>query len=352
MNFAPWLPPEFMRVRHETELWNAVLSYAGRPLPLPGGKSAFQFAAAEPPAPETPALCIQPGIGPCFAAVVTSFPFKAMFGADIDMSQIQRLAPSLRDCMNEGVVATLWSAIPDNRMGGFRVIATGPIGEIGEPDQQWLGLALQGIAPEPITALVGLSVPAFVEAVAGGTFASAAVANGIKAKLATEAFFTLGNVRLTIRELAGLRPGDLVVLPELPDDQAMVRADWTCYVFRRAEKGWTCVARDLVERYRSPPGPVEGMSVMDKDAGQASGEAAVDVGALGVVIDFDLGRVTLPLAALQTWQPGTVVPIEPPAAAAGVEVTVRANGQIVGIGDLVRIDDRFAVRLTRIAVGS
>lgn len=69
---------------------------------------------------------------------------------------------------------------------------------------------------------------------------------------------------------------------------------------------------------------------------------------LAIVVDFDLGSLTVPLAAIESWQPGAVIPLNPPVASDGVEVTVRANGQIVGVGDLVQIDDRVAVRLTRL----
>src|ERR1700680_3324994 len=117
MSLTPWLPPTFMHVGREAELWNAILSYAGRPLRLGAGNVAVQFAASEPPDVATPALLVQPAIGPRFAAIINSFPFKAMFGADFEAAEIHRLPPSLRDCLNEGVLATLWSAIPDNRMG-------------------------------------------------------------------------------------------------------------------------------------------------------------------------------------------------------------------------------------------
>jgi type III secretion system YscQ/HrcQ family protein len=346
-----------MRAGRETELWNAMLSYAGRPLPFAGSKATLQFAAAEAPEPSVPALLIQPAAGPAFAVIVTSFPFKAMFGADITMAEVQELAPSVRDSINEGVVATLWNAVPDKRLGGFRIGACAPLSDIardiGARDWKWLAMTLQGIAPEPVTALVGQSVSVFVDAVAGGTLASAAVANAIKTQLLIEVFFSLGSLTLTMRGLGELRSGDMVVLPELGPDRIMVRAGWTCYEFRRAAQGWACSHRELAERYRSPAS-AKGMTAMNEEAGKGdrpTPEAVpIDFGALGIAVDFDLGRTTVPLAALQAWQPGTVVPLEPPAATEGVEVTVRANGQVIGHGDLVRIDDRFAVRLTRITI--
>ena len=70
---------------------------------------------------------------------------------------------------------------------------------------------------------------------------------------------------------------------------------------------------------------------------------------LPVVLDFDLGRTTVTVAELESWQPGAVIALDLPAPGDGVEVTVRANGAVVGVGDLVRIDDRVGVRLTRLA---
>jgi type III secretion system YscQ/HrcQ family protein len=360
MKAVPWLPPTLLRMSHEAELWNAILSYAGRPLRLGTGKATVQFAAADRPDPTTPALLVQPTGGARFVAILRSFPFKAMFGADFEAADVDRLPASLRDCLNEGVVATLWSAIPDNRMGDCTITATGPLGEIVEEAipgaPQWLSVTLQGVTPEPAAVLLGLSVGAWVDAIAGGSLAPAQVANGLKAQIQTQAWFTLGSMELTLDAVARLAPGDVVVLPEQPSDLVLVRAEWTCYSFRRADKGWSCVGRDAFERYRAVSGVAEGMTAMSKDTeradGPAPGAAASGIGTLAVVIDFDIGRTSVPLAELQTWQPGTVVALDPPTSAEGVEVTVRANGQAVAIGDLVRIDDRVAVRISRLLFGN
>jgi type III secretion protein Q len=66
------------------------------------------------------------------------------------------------------------------------------------------------------------------------------------------------------------------------------------------------------------------------------------------MIDFDLGRTAVSLADLESWQAGSVVALSPPARTEGAEVTLRANGRVIGTGDLVRIDDRLAVRISQL----
>lgn len=69
---------------------------------------------------------------------------------------------------------------------------------------------------------------------------------------------------------------------------------------------------------------------------------------LRVTLVFEIGRRTIPLSELANWREGALVELDPPAAEAGMEVTIRSNGDVVGTGDLVMIDDRCAVRITRL----
>ena len=74
----------------------------------------------------------------------------------------------------------------------------------------------------------------------------------------------------------------------------------------------------------------------------------VPLTSLEVMVDFDLGRTAVSLADLESWKAGSVVKLDPPARGEGVEVTLRANGQVIGTGDLVKIDDRLGVRISRL----
>jgi type III secretion system YscQ/HrcQ family protein len=359
MNLVPWQPPTFLRSCQEIDLWNAILSYRDHPLAQEGWNAAFRFQAIDPPDAATPALLIEPDQGPRFAAVIRSFPFAAMFDADLEMADIHQLPHALRSCLEEGVVSTLWRAIPDNRMGSVRIAATGTLKSIasqiatdevpGElPNElQWLSISIEDVAPEPVTILIGLTVASLVSVIAGGAIAPAAVDRGLAELLFTEASYTIGSLPITFDELARLGPGDLVMLPELPSDLVLLQAQGRSHAFRLINENWIFLGREVTERYRPVPGTTERTSAMSREH-DPSEVLVTDLKELGVVVDFDLGRMSIPLAQVQAWQPGAVVPLEPPALSAGVEVTIRANGQMIGIGDLVRIDDRVGVRITRI----
>jgi flagellar motor switch/type III secretory pathway protein FliN len=367
MNLVPWQPPTFLRSCQEIDLWNAILSYRDCPLSQEGWNAAFTFSAIDPPDPATPALLIQPDQGPRFAAVIRSFPFAAMFDADLEMADVHQLPHALRSCLEEGVVSTLWRAIPDNRMGDVRIAATGNLKSVvsqiapGESagktpselpgELQWLSISIEDIAPEPVTVLVGLPAGSLVSVIAGGAIAPAAVDRGLAQVLVTEASYTLGSLPITFDELAGLGPGDLVMLPEVPPDLVLLRAQGRSHAFRLINEDWIFLGREVTERYRPGPGTIERTSTMSQEHDPSEERAEQQVAGLqelGVVVDFDLGRLSVPLAQVQAWQPGAIVPLEPPALNAGVEVAIRANGQMIGIGDLVRIDDRVGVRITRL----
>lgn len=69
---------------------------------------------------------------------------------------------------------------------------------------------------------------------------------------------------------------------------------------------------------------------------------------LGITVDFDIGEKDFTLAEIETWRPGAVVALDPPALAGRVAVTLRVNGHAIAAGDLIAIDDRLAVRLSRL----
>jgi type III secretion protein Q len=57
-------------------------------------------------------------------------------------------------------------------------------------------------------------------------------------------------------------------------------------------------------------------------------------------VSFDLGELTLSLAQLRAMQPGQVLELGHPLAGA---VRIRANGALVGDGELVEVDGQLGV---------
>ena len=71
-----------------------------------------------------------------------------------------------------------------------------------------------------------------------------------------------------------------------------------------------------------------------------------DASALTLPVDFDIGSTTVSLADLDALRVGTVLALDLPRPDDGLAVTIRVGGTPVGTGDLVRIEDRLAVRIT------
>src|SRR5690606_9879831 len=81
---------------------------------------------------------------------------------------------------------------------------------------------------------------------------------------------------------------------------------------------------------------VEGAPAAAPDPDAASRKLPVEVA-------FEIGRMQLPLGKLAELQPGYVFPV--PAQLEGANVTIRANGEAVGQGELVSVGDTLGVRL-------
>ena len=87
-------------------------------------------------------------------------------------------------------------------------------------------------------------------------------------------------------------------------------------------------------------------AVADGDQGEAAApppdpEAAVR--GLPAQVVFEIGRLEMPVGKLAELQPGYVFPV--PAQLEGANVTIRANGEAVGQGELVSVGDTLGVRL-------
>ncbi|MEM6339684.1 MAG: FliM/FliN family flagellar motor switch protein [Pseudomonadota bacterium] len=131
-------------------------------------------------------------------------------------------------------------------------------------------------------------------------------------------------------DLDALRPGDGV----------FVEGDWArlqhplliisgrlCASAKQQEEGF--VLKSDLDRIQTPEIPMTEIT---------------DV--LPVTITIELAQTTLPLTEIQDLRQGSVLPF---ADDLPTNVALTANGQPFGRGDLVRIDDKIAIRLTEIA---
>jgi type III secretion protein Q len=89
------------------------------------------------------------------------------------------------------------------------------------------------------------------------------------------------------------------------------------------------------------------MAADDPTPHSESAPSAIDPDALEIRLDFDLGSVSLPLGELRDLQPGYSFALDMPA---GGRVRILAGSQIIGQGELVQIEQRLGVRITKLAL--
>lgn len=150
----------------------------------------------------------------------------------------------------------------------------------------------------------------------------------------------IGAVRLSLAELRGIEPGD-VVFPDVA-----CRAGEALVIYG---EGWSHTAKHdrgavTVTGPRRPLALQDGgwwMADSDSDAAPP----AERLGELPVTLVFELGRSELPLAAVQGLAPGAVIPLgrDP-----GEAVEIVANGRRIGRGEIVRIEDELGIRVVRL----
>jgi type III secretion protein Q len=150
----------------------------------------------------------------------------------------------------------------------------------------------------------------------------------------------IGAVRLSLAELKGIEPGDVVFADvACPPGEALV-------VYG---EGWSHAAKHdrgmiTVAGPRRPLALQDGGGWMaDPDSDAAAPVERLDQ--LPVTLVFELGRSELPLAAVQGLAPGAVIPLgrDP-----GEAVDIIANGRRIGRGEIVRVEGELGVRVVRL----
>ena len=353
---AAWIPPRLGEGLKDAELWNAVIAPSGRPIPLGEQGASFVLALAGPPAADAwvAAVGIEGETAPCYAHVA-DFPFRALFDVELSIQDIGALPDALRQALLDGVFATVQDMAGRGigrrlALGAQGVAASFP--ELGRSELQWFAVSLRRQDGLAVELLLGCDRALAVRLLAGVRPYDAPVYEALAGKIPVPADMTLGSIELSLGELRALEPGDVAVLAEQPASALDIRAHDVLFRFERGEEGWRCTgaqaaarSRDRAARTGKPGG--HPMTDGTEEAEGPAGEA-VDLADLRIAVDFDIGRSMVPLSVLSQWQEGSVVDFQPPELADGVEVTIRANGDVIGSGDLVRIDHRVAVRITRL----
>jgi type III secretion protein Q len=152
----------------------------------------------------------------------------------------------------------------------------------------------------------------------------------------------IGTSTLTYSELRGLRPGDAV----------MVRHCWigeTAELWLRHEEWGLRARKDGAHLVVTAPFGATELSMDDEfddvppTADGLPDEEEATLESLPVRLHFDLGQRSMPLGEVAALQVGQVVELARPLSQA---VSIRANGALIGTGELMEIGGRIAVGIT------
>lgn len=352
-----WQPPLAGTGADYAAIWNALFALADRTIPLDEAGTSMQMTPVERPQEDVwVTTLLLRGSDVPIAVAVTEFPFRQMFDVDLDAADIAALPEGLRQAVLEGIIATLATMLPvEVARSGDGLLSSLPAFQ--DEKTQWFSVLLRRDGAGVFGAIVGADRSELVRLLAGRLTGNSPLYDELADGIMAAADTTIGRIALARRELKSLEPGAVVVMAERLPDVVQVRVQGWLFEFSRSERGLLCtkvegheagVARLAAARhYRE--------SDMDDEAtGVETPEETtiISEGDLEVTLDFDIGRTSVPLSVLTQWRSGSVVEFDPPIVADGLEVTIRSNGDIVGIGDVVRIDDRLAVRITRFLLRS
>jgi type III secretion protein Q len=159
--------------------------------------------------------------------------------------------------------------------------------------------------------------------------------------LPVELSIEAGSMTLTLAELRTLAPGD-VLLPErwhpasgcvhLFAAPLRVRAPWP----DGDDRPWTIVKQSE-----------SSMSETDKTAEKAAEAPKGGLGAIGIEVVFEIGRMRMTVDEIQALGPGLTLPL-PKVLGPEVPVTILGNGRRLGTGRIVSVGETLGVQLTEL----
>ncbi|WP_187972893.1 FliM/FliN family flagellar motor switch protein [Aquibium microcysteis] len=326
----------------QIETWNALVSAEGTELRVAGLTVAFRRQPASSGRRFRHALkWLDATSGRTVLVSLQTFPFLESHGADLRAENLDDLPAHLGTALEASALAIVADRLAKTGMKPPAIEAATDVPPAGAID---VVVRIGGLfAGEVALRLCG----------APGALASLGGIDGILALARVSPLAEAVRVPFSVRlaeavlsagEVASLEIGDAILLDGSPRRSLMLCAMRRRFHIERMQDGWM-ITEIGMDGDQNPSGARDGMS----GAGGRAGETAMpDPAGLPVAVAFELATSEVPIGQLATWTPGALVDIGLADVAAGLPVTVRIGGRQMARGDLVRIDDRFAVRLSAI----
>ena len=341
-----WMPPLLRISSEDASLWNRLLTFSGEPILIEGTGAQLTFAPSTSPASNAVIAEIEVGgfADPLFASFI-EFPFEEICGAELAVEALTVLPSGLCEALHEGMISHMVELLSPQEPLRWALARIYRSHETPR-DLQWFEAVLSEEGSLPITLSVGAAIRDWLRLAEGAPLDASAVARLIAQGISVPVDFTIGTIIVTHRELGSLKPGTIVVMARQEPETCFVRVEDTLCNFVCTEDGWCCTRLEFVSVGASG---LTGYATEGKMADKAE-SAGPPLQGLRLTLVFEIGRRSVPLSELANWREGALIELDPPAMEAGMEVTIRAHGDVIGTGDLVMIDDRLAVRITRLVL--
>ncbi|MGV8939889.1 MAG: FliM/FliN family flagellar motor switch protein [Allorhizobium sp.] len=350
----PWMPEQLVGAdtiagHPQQAVWNAFIGMLSRPLDLP---TAIVLSASRgtKPAPGERLMHIETSMPPgTVLCRLLQFPFAQLTGSELEASDIDALPQPLAEAISKGVLSVVTGMLPPDWTTGSSLLGLANSDDVAGIDE-WFDVTLA--KPDMPATLLKLGfrrtwlLAVFAKHMTPGMNG----AGPLSGTLPIPADITLGRLALSIKEIGQIEQGDVVVMAETPADAVSIRVGNRIIVFFPSDGQYVCTASNPIDGLRpaSFRSEMTAMADIEPEIQPSTEDHPGGLADLVLAVDFDIGRVEVPMATVAGWTPGTLVQMEQPALDAGVTVTIRINGQAVGTGDIVRIDNRIGVRITRL----
>jgi flagellar motor switch/type III secretory pathway protein FliN len=334
--------PRILLRGNQIEIWNTLVSVEGTELAVAGLTVAFRRQPSSSARRFRHAMKWIDGTATRTALVtLEAFPFAETHGADLRAESLNDLPGSLATALESSALSLVSDRLSK---AGLKVQPVEAGAEVPSADAIEVVVRIGGLFAGAV-ALRLCGTPGALTSLAGidGILAFARVsplADAVRVPLAVR----LDDVVLTAAELAGLESGDVILLGGAPQRSLVLGAMRRRFDVERMQDGWMIMEIGMEGDHRQS-GANEGAIAAEARPGEA---AMPDPSRMPVVVAFELATMEIAIGQLATWSPGALVDIGLADVSAGLPVTVRIGGRQLARGDLVRIDDRFAVRLSAV----
>jgi type III secretion protein Q len=161
--------------------------------------------------------------------------------------------------------------------------------------------------------------------------------------------FRCGHASLSLQALKELVPGDGIVLTRAqlaPDEAVAIMAGNLMSICQLTQSGQSLTGRFLPARNRMLGDFLMNNEVMGQPPGQMKGDALRQLSDLPVKVVFELGHMDVPLYELANAGAGYVFVLPTPV---GQGCAIMSGGAVIGRGEVVKVGEQFAVRVTNLA---